>query len=238
MATSDPRKNLLTAKLDFEAVDGGPIKTSAISDESLDEWGFNLDPAKIESKENDKVDKTVASVPVSPALQTPPMIPLSQKAARVGANQKKSPPPDPPRRKTVTVRKKDNFAQYAASVILLAFIGITVAIYTYVNRAPTNDIAISYAALPEAVVNIDGQVTRMQVTIQVDNEDLDWLQENKKNLNDIFQVAVSTTEPDALRTPEGFTTMQNNLKKRFNTELKTDKVQAVLLTELLLQDKS
>lgn len=88
MATSDPRKNLLTAKLDFEAVDGGPIKTSAISDESLDEWGFNLDPAKIESKENDKVDKTVASVPVSPALQAPPMIPLSQKAARVGANQK------------------------------------------------------------------------------------------------------------------------------------------------------
>ncbi|MDY7536983.1 flagellar basal body-associated FliL family protein [Undibacterium sp. RTI2.1] len=254
MANSDAKKALLTSKLDFEPMHGGIIKSSEFGDNILDEWGFSPDSVVVDSKPApDKVNKSTQPVPPanSPLQPSPSLvssdattkskrsvasISLGESAARASATQKKV--PLSPTRKTAVVRKKDQFTQYAASIILLGFIVISVAIYFYVNRAPKNNAEISYATLPEAVVNINGQVTRMQVTIQVGADDQGWLQENTKSLNDIFKVAISNTNPDDLRTPEGFLTLQNNLKQELNKAMNSDKVQAVLLTELLLQDKS
>jgi flagellar basal body-associated protein FliL len=134
-------------------------------------------------------------------------------------------------------RRKDEFARYAASVALVGLLVFGLGIYSYTQMAPKNEAALSYFALPQTVINVDGQVARLQATIQVDADDEDWLQDNKKVIGEIFQIEVSKVNPLDLRTPEGFESMQKQLKQQINAQMKVDKVQAVLLTELLTQTR-
>ncbi|MFZ6815694.1 flagellar basal body-associated FliL family protein [Undibacterium sp. Rencai35W] len=228
MPANDRPKNLLTSKIDFEGVEELTKQKATISDDSLDEWGFDLAAVTIPQAENQLPDPPYIAPP-----PPQPVAPPKERASPVSANNyarssvKKSP-----------VKKKDHFSQYAAAIILLLFIVSSVLVYLHMQRPPANTADLSYMALPQAVVNIDGQVTRVQVTIQVDTDDQDWLIENKKVLNEFFQIALAKVNADDLRTPEGFATMQQDLKKELNQAMHTDKIQAVLLTELLLQDKS
>lgn len=228
MPANDRPKNLLTSKIDFEGVEELTKQKATISDDSLDEWGFDLAAVPPPQAENQLPDPPYIAPP-----PPQPVAPPKERASPVSANNyarssvKKSP-----------VKKKDHFSQYAAAIILLLFIVSSVLVYLHMQRPPANTADLSYMALPQAVVNIDGQVTRVQVTIQVDTDDQDWLIENKKVLNEFFQIALAKVNADDLRTPEGFATMQQDLKKELNQAMHTDKIQAVLLTELLLQDKS
>ncbi|MFZ6845407.1 flagellar basal body-associated FliL family protein [Undibacterium sp. RuTC16W] len=230
MPANDRPKNLLTSKIDFEGVEELTKQKATISDDSLDEWGFDLAVVSTPQAESQLPDPPyVAPSPPQPQPVTPPKEMTSPVSANNYARSsvKKSP-----------VKKKDHFSQYAAAIILLIFIVSSVLVYLHIQRPPANTADLSYVALPQAVVNIDGQVTRVQVTIQVDTDDQDWLIENKKILNEFFQIALAKVNADDLRTPEGFATMQLDLKKELNQAMHTDKIQAVLLTELLLQDKS
>jgi flagellar basal body-associated protein FliL len=120
---------------------------------------------------------------------------------------------------------------------LLGLVVFAGGIYSYTQMDPKNEAALSYFALPQAVVNVDGQVARMQVTIQVDAEDQPWLEENKQVIGQIFQIVVARVNPTDLRTPQGFAAMQDELKKEINAQMKVNKVQAVLLTELMTQTR-
>ncbi|MFZ6676194.1 flagellar basal body-associated FliL family protein [Undibacterium sp. Xuan67W] len=204
------------------------MQKATISDDSLDEWGFDLAAVTTPQAENQLPDPPYVAPP-----PPQPVAPPKERASPIPVNNysrssiKKS-----------AVKKKDYFSQYAAAIILCIFIVSSVLVYLHMQRPPANTADLSYMALPQAVVNIDGQVTRVQVTIQVDTDDQDWLIENKKVLNEFFQIALAKVNADDLRTPEGFATMQQDLKKELNQAMHTDKIQAVLLTELLLQDKS
>ncbi|MCU6432845.1 flagellar basal body-associated FliL family protein [Undibacterium sp. Jales W-56] len=227
MPVTDKPKKLLTSKLDFEGVGESSPNTSVITDDSLDEWGFDLASIASESTEIDK--------------EEPPFVPPPRPSARVAGPSKEKPAafvytPKKPAR-VVAAKKKDNFSQYAASVTLIFFTILSIAVYAYIQQESSNTADLSYLALPQAVVNVDGQVTRIQVTIQVAQEDQDWLKENKKTLHELFQIAIAKANADELRSPEGLTIMQRDLKNELNQAMGTDKIQAVLLTELLLQDK-
>jgi len=108
--------------------------------------------------------------------------------------------------------------------------------YIY-TKEPENASGLSYVALPQMIVNVDGHVARLQVSVQIDMADANWLKENKKEITAIFEIAVARMSPQELRKPEGFTSLQLALKEQLNQNMQTEKVQAVLLTELLLQDQ-
>ncbi|MES2104069.1 MAG: flagellar basal body-associated FliL family protein [Pseudomonadota bacterium] len=224
----------LSSKLQFEGVglDGKDFTGSGA--DSFDDW-----------------DSLSSPVPApSPLTQAPPEADKKETARRRPRRQFVTSPPventqDAFRRSQVQVRKpgasnfrrKDKFAQYAASLALLGMLLFAGGIYSYVQRDPANEAALSYSALPAAVINVDGQVARLQVTIQVDLDDQEWLEQNKKVIQQIFQIVVSRVNPLDLRTPEGFQAMQLELKDEINSQMKVDKVQAVLLTELMMQSR-
>ena len=101
-----------------------------------------------------------------------------------------------------------------------------------------NSAGLSYIVLPQNVVVIDGLVARVQATIQVDDADQDWLQSNKKALSDSFLKGFSTLNLDNLRSPQGISEAQIELKVLLNTDLNTDKVEAVLVTDLVIQEQT
>ncbi|CAN5841494.1 hypothetical protein BH11PSE12_BH11PSE12_01580 [soil metagenome] len=210
MATDNPPKKLLSAGLDFEGLDS-----------------ISLDDLKVDSPISE-----VAEVPSASGLE------IAQPSL------KKHPVPEaysqrlaPSRKKSLAVVKSpDRFNLYVVLVVIVSMIVASFGIYLY-TRTPRNAAGLSYVALPQIIINLDGQVARLQVTVQIDAEDTEWLSDNKKEINDIFNRAIVRMNPDELRSKEGFAAVQVALREQLNTDLRSEKIQAVLLTELLVQDQ-
>jgi flagellar basal body-associated protein FliL len=113
---------------------------------------------------------------------------------------------------------------------------ITLSVYIFRSR-DENAAGLTYIELSQTLLNEEGLIARMKVNIQVDTDDAKWLQENKKALNDRFPEAATKLDLESLRTPEGFNEAQEELKKGLNQTFQTDKIQAVLLTDLLVQNQ-
>lgn len=131
---------------------------------------------------------------------------------------------------------QDKFTLYAVVVVLLVFCGLAFFIY----QARTNgrvEVAPTYVELKQTIVNDSGVVARLSVTVQVVAGDEGWLEKNQALLNANFHKELSTTDVNTLRSTEGKLELQEELKRKFNLLLKTDKVQAVMVTELLMQDQ-
>ncbi|MFZ6798253.1 flagellar basal body-associated FliL family protein [Undibacterium sp. Di24W] len=131
---------------------------------------------------------------------------------------------------------QDKFTVYAAVLVLLLFAALAFFIYRTRIGADVG-VAATYIELKQTIVNDSGVVARLSVTVQVADGDEAWLKENQSLLNSHFRKELSTTEAASLRSMEGKLELQNELKRKFNLLLKTDKVQAVMVTELLLQDQ-
>jgi flagellar basal body-associated protein FliL len=130
----------------------------------------------------------------------------------------------------------DKFTMYVAGFVLVVF--CIAAFIIYQNRFSGRNAAnLTYVELKQTIVNDQGVVARMAVTVQVNIGDEDWLKEHERAMNDMFKKEIATMDVDSLRSKDGFNEIQAELKRRFNLEFKTDKVQEVMVTDLLLQDQ-
>jgi hypothetical protein len=133
--------------------------------------------------------------------------------------------------------QKDLFAISAAAVGLLVV--AIIAVFGYQSKfGDSNTANLSYVELKQTIVNDQGAAARMTVSVQVDVADASWLKENEKALNELFKKELSTLDVATLRSQDGFVEFQNELKRRFNFVYKTDKVQAVMVTDLALQNQN
>ncbi|MFZ6817219.1 flagellar basal body-associated FliL family protein [Undibacterium sp. Ji22W] len=145
-----------------------------------------------------------------------------------------------PEQKTIKKSEKkvgfDRFSMYAA-VVVLGFFCIA-AFFIYVARnSGHNEADLSYLELQKSYVNDRGLVGRLMVSIQVNEGDKDWLADHKVALNDQFQKELTVIDLETLRTKDGIIELQSELQRKFNQVLKTDKIEAVMVTEVLLQDQ-
>lgn len=213
MSKDRSKASLLSAQLDFEAIDGSePNKT----DPALD---FDMGTGASAAQTKGPVPKASASaIPNSAPASRPPKPVLAKKTVK---------------KADVT---KDRFGLYAAIIVMLGF-ACLLAIFFYIRSATSNAAGLSYFVLPQQVANLNGQVVRMQVTIQVRTEDKEWLFENKKILTNVFQIEFAKIDPDDLHSEEGFDTVRAQLKSGLNSALQTDKIESVLINELLMQNR-
>ncbi|MBI3712319.1 MAG: hypothetical protein HY253_05055 [Burkholderiales bacterium] len=131
---------------------------------------------------------------------------------------------------------QDRFAIYAAVIVFL-ILGIAT-YFIYQNRmAHRNAANLTYIELKQSIVNDQGAVARLAVTVQVNIGDEDWLKKNEATMNVLFRKELTVVDIDTLRNKEGIVEFQEELKRKINFQHKTDKVQSVMFTELLLQDQ-
>ncbi|MFZ6850135.1 flagellar basal body-associated FliL family protein [Undibacterium sp. RuRC25W] len=133
-------------------------------------------------------------------------------------------------------QKTDNFALYAALVALCGFV-IVFGVIFHVGGIRDNTNTPSYLTLPEQVSNFEGQVIRIKVTVQVDRKDRDWLSDNKIKLMALFPIVLTRINPDDLHSEKGFDAVREKLRAELNQEMRTDKIQSVLMDELLTQTR-
>ncbi|MBC3936085.1 flagellar basal body-associated FliL family protein [Undibacterium sp. CY7W] len=211
MAREKSRASLLSAQLDFEDIrnPGAPVEPP----DELAHLQFDVDKEAIQTENKSGKTPVILRSPaelVKERLRQEQLERERQKAA-----------------------KADNFAFYAAIVALLSFVAIFSVIFY--AKFSNNENKPSYLALPQTVVNLDGQVIRMQVNIQVANADREWLAKHKQELTEMFPITMTTIAPEDLKTEEGLERIREQMRTDLNQRLATDKVQSVLLNELLTQ---
>lgn len=131
---------------------------------------------------------------------------------------------------------QDRFAIYAAIVVFL-ILGIAT-FFIYQNRMSNRNAAnLTYIELKQSIVNDQGAVARLAVTVQVNIGDEEWLKENEASMNVLFRKELTVFDIATLREKEGILEFQEELKRKINFQYRTDKVQSVMFTELLLQDQ-
>ncbi len=223
MSDDKSKNKLLTSDLDFEGLDD-MLGSPRVGDQPdpLSDLVFDTPKDFVRKPEvaNPQIAKT--SPPVRKAV-----IP-----AKIVA-----PPRMPVKRKTyVAPIKQDRFTLYAVTVVIIALLAISSGVY-FSRLGERNSAGLSYVVLPQIIVNVDGLVARVQATIQVDDADQDWLQDNKKMLSDSFAKKFLSLNLEELRSAQGIADAQIELKELLNRDLNTDKVEAVLLTELVIQEQ-
>lgn len=238
MATDQSRASQLSAQLDFEDVSGGPNTADELDLSHLD---FELDPAmtSLESlvqapldyqdadSKDPWVDFPAASAPATPA--TPAYSPPSAKAGQSAARPRGG-------KTSQKQEKNDRFTLYAAVIALLGLALIVGALF-YFKVLGSDENRIAYLTLPETVTNLPGQTIRIQVTLQVEQKDKDWLNEHKKILGELFPIVIAKINPDDLHSEQGFQNVQTLLRKELNQGTESDKIQTVLINELLTQTR-
>lgn len=131
---------------------------------------------------------------------------------------------------------QDRFAIYAAIIVFL-ILGIAT-YFIYQQRVSNRNAAnLTYIELKQTIVNDQGAVARLAVSVQVNLGDEEWLKENEASMNVLFQKELTVFDVNILRDKEGVLEFQEELKRKINFQHKTDKVQSVMFTELLLQDQ-
>lgn len=213
MSKDRSKASLLSAQLDFEAIDGSETKSP---DPAL---GFDVGTDTPTAQAASPASKGSATPSRSPA----PAYSAPKKTTAKNATRKAD-------------ASKDRFGIYAAVIVVLGF-AMLLGIFFYIRSVTSNTAGLSYFVLPQQVANLNGQVVRMQVTVQVRTEDKEWLFENKKILTNIFQIEFAKIDPDDLHSEEGFDTVRAQLRSGLNTALQTDKIESVLINELLMQNR-
>lgn len=224
MSEDKSKKNLLTSELDFEGLDdmlaspragNQPDPFSDLVFEAPKEFVRKPEPINLQAA---KITAPVRKAAIPAKAIEPPRTPMKKKIQAAPV-------------------KQDRFTLYAVAVVIVALFGISSAIY-FSQLSDRNSAGLSYIVLPQNIVNIDGLVARVQATIQVDDADRDWLQANKKALGDSFARKFATLNLENLRSAQGIAKTQMELKESLNSDLNTDKVEAVLLTDLVIQEQS
>lgn len=223
MLEDKSKKNLLTSELDFEGLDDMLASPRVNSQpDPLSDLVFEAPKEFVRKPEaiNLQAAKTTAPVrkPIMSAkIVEPPRMPVKKKIQVVAVQQ-------------------DRFTLYAVAIVIVALLAVSSAIY-FTRLNEQNSAGLSYIVLPQNIVNIDGLVARVQATIQVDDADQAWLQANKTALSESFLKKFSTLNLEDLRSPQGIANIQIELKRLLNIDLNTDKVEAVLLTDLVIQEQ-
>lgn len=131
-------------------------------------------------------------------------------------------------------KKQDNSLFYA--IILIAMLAIASALYFYQEHSPKElSSNLGYGELKQTIIEDVGVVAQMTAAAQVHETDLSWYKENEKAIYDAYKIEMETIDLNSLNSKNGIEDAQRELRRKINLMLKTDKVQAIMFTDLVLQ---
>lgn len=95
----------------------------------------------------------------------------------------------------------------------------------------------NYVQMPQVIVESDTQVARLQFTIQVAEEDHDWLEKNKQAIGGMVQLFSKEIDPAKFRTDAGRQEVLTLLRDDLNSQLHSDKIRGVLYADMLVEER-
>jgi len=134
-------------------------------------------------------------------------------------------------------RTQDNFFAYITAAIAVGLVIAFVVVWSVVrsNSPPAAD--ISYAKFGPYQIETQRYSINVTLSVQTTQGDSDWPAKNRKMLNTIFKTVLAQTDVKIFKDPNGEQQLQDALKKACETEMHTNTVQAVVLTDFSFQTR-
>lgn len=122
----------------------------------------------------------------------------------------------------------------AAALVVLA-IGFVLASF-YRQQAERKSVEITYIGFPGVAVSRDGHSIRASFAVRVSVADAEWASTQKQPLEHVMKQALMEADPVRVRAPEGLKALQEGVRSASNAALKSNRVQEVLVTDLLVSE--
>lgn len=130
----------------------------------------------------------------------------------------------------------DKYALHVAIFTVLVLVA-SLGLYFFTHSKTKIEKKENYMALPQLIYSSESETVRMQIALQVNDKDQEWLKKNKSAINEIYKITMEAIDPSTLRSAEGRVAVQEKLRDEINSKLKVDKIEAVLYNDLLVQIK-
>jgi flagellar basal body-associated protein FliL len=136
-----------------------------------------------------------------------------------------------------SMKKQNNFALVAGLISVLVALAMLAYFFSVkkLNTADTDITQLAYVQLKPTIIEDEGVVAQMTAAVQASEDDADWLKENEKAIYTAYKKEMETINLDTFSSKDGFMEVQTELKRRLNLTFKTDKIQAIMFTDLVLQ---
>jgi hypothetical protein len=134
-------------------------------------------------------------------------------------------------------RTQDNFFAYITAAIVVGLVIIFVIAWSIIgsNSPPAADIA--YSKFGPYQIETQHYSITATLSVQTTRGDSDWPAINQKTLNTVFKSVLAQTDVKVFKDPDGEKKLQDALKKACETEMHTNKVQGVVLTDFSFQTR-
>lgn len=130
---------------------------------------------------------------------------------------------------------RDKFVTNTTIAMVLVLVIAFALFGWYWQQARSNDGAFGYAIVGPLTISAPDYSVAARVAIQTRKSDAAWALANRAALQKIIESQLAAVDPVRVRAPGGLLQLQRNLKDAANRDLKTDKIEQILLTDFLLQ---
>lgn len=110
------------------------------------------------------------------------------------------------------------------------------AVWLYLQYAQKQQSEVRYLLLPSVAISRDGHSISASFGVRTNGANAAWAAENKNSLEQIMKRGLMEVDPQRVRAPNGIQQLQDTLREASNAALHTDKVQEVLVTDLLVSE--
>jgi flagellar basal body-associated protein FliL len=134
-------------------------------------------------------------------------------------------------------RTQDNFFAYIVAAIVVALVVIFVIVWSQVRSNAPAVPEVAYSKFGPFQIETQHFSISAALSVQTSVSDADWPAQNRKSLNTIFKTVLAQTDVKIFKDPNGEQQLQEALKKACETEMHTNTVQAVVLTDFSFQTR-
>jgi flagellar basal body-associated protein FliL len=134
-------------------------------------------------------------------------------------------------------RTEDNFFAYITAAIVVVLVIVFVIAWSVIRSNSTPAADISYAKFGPYQIETQHYSISATLSVQTTQGDSDWPGKNRKMLNTIFKTVLGQADVKIFKDPSGEQQLQDALKKACNTEMHTNAVQAVVITDFSFQTR-
>jgi flagellar basal body-associated protein FliL len=133
--------------------------------------------------------------------------------------------------------QRDNFVIFAVgasfAVVIIGF-ALTWLYFKQVHRFTP---PIAYTSFGPVVIRAADFSMKASLAVQTSKADAKWAKENQQALGFALETALSNTDAERLRTPDGLANLQTSLKEAVDAAFHSSHVEQVLLTDFVLQSR-
>jgi flagellar basal body-associated protein FliL len=132
---------------------------------------------------------------------------------------------------------QDNFVAYITAAVVVSLVCIFVFTWSQTRSRSQARPEFSYSLFGPYQIETQNFSISASLAVQTSRGDAGWPNSNRQTLNIIFRKVLADTDLKTIKAPDGLQRLQDALTKGCDTELHTNLVQAVLLTDFVVQSR-